>query len=69
MSPITRNVLLSVTYMINKLGSEWLESRRGKARLNLMNKIVGAGVAIPVEEYITRGSTMTKSVNNDNFKL
>ena len=50
----------SVTDMINKLGWESLESRREKARLNLMNKIVGGRVAIPLEEYITRGSTRTR---------
>jgi len=55
--------------MINKLGWESLESRQEKARLNLMNKIVGGRVAIPLEEYITRGSTKTRSVNNDKFKL
>ena len=59
----------SVTDMINKLGWESLESRREKARLNLMNNIVGGRVAIPLEEYITRGSTRTRSVNNDKFKL
>jgi len=59
----------SVTDMINKLGWESLESRREKTRLNLMNKIVGSRVAIPLEEYITRGSTRTRSVNNDKFKL
>ena len=59
----------SVTDMINKLGWESLESRREKARLNLMNKIVDDRVAMPLEEYITRGSTRTRSVNNDKFKL
>ncbi|KAK2156576.1 hypothetical protein LSH36_209g01010 [Paralvinella palmiformis] len=46
--------------MINKLGWESLESRRGKARLNLMNKIIGGRVAIPLDEYITRGSIRTR---------
>jgi hypothetical protein len=55
--------------MITKLGWESLESRREKARLNLMNKIVGGRVAIPLEEYITQGSTRTRSVNSDKFKL
>jgi len=58
-----------MTDMINKLGWESLESRREKARPNLTNKIVGGRVAIPVGEYITRGSTKTRSVNNDKFKL
>ena len=40
-----------------------------KARLNLMNKIIGGRVAIPLEEYITQGSTRPRSVNNDKFKL
>ena len=45
----------SVTDRINKLGWQWLESRREKARLDLKNKIVGGRVVIPLGEYIIRG--------------
>jgi hypothetical protein len=60
---------VNMTDVINNIGWESLESRREKARLNLKNRRAGGRTVIPLEEYITPGSTRTRSVNSDEFKL
>ena len=54
--------------MINTLGWDTLESRREKARLKELNKIIGGRVAIPHEEYLTTSNTRTRSVSGVQFK-
>ena len=58
----------SVTDMINTLGWDTLESRREKARLKQLNKIIGGRVAIPHEEYLTPNNTRTRSISSTKFK-
>ena len=58
----------SVTDMINTLGWDTLESRREKARLKQLNKIIGGRMAIPHEEYLTPNNTRTRSISSTKFK-
>jgi len=58
----------SVTAMLETLKWDTLEERRRKARITLMDKIVGGRVAINQEEYLTKGTTRTRSANSVKFR-
>ncbi|XP_052763343.1 uncharacterized protein LOC128223945 [Mya arenaria] len=57
----------SVTSMLEDLGWETLESRRTKAQLTMMYKIVNNLVDIQADSYLTPSNRSTRTSNNRNF--
>lgn len=54
--------------MMSTLGWDPLEEPRRKARINMMDKIVGIRVAVKPEDYLTRASTRTRAANSHKFR-
>jgi len=59
----------SVSDMLTKLGWLSLEERRENIRLLMLNKIVSEQIAIPSEQYLTRGNSRTRCKNSNKFKV
>ena len=59
----------SVTEMLAKLEWTSLKERREKSRLSLLNKIVHAKVAIPLDQYLQKSNSRTRAVNSHKFNV
>ena len=58
----------SVTEMLDHLNWETLESRRTKAQLTMMFRIVNRLVDVPLEQYLTPSSSRTRAYHSYKFR-
>ena len=58
----------SVSEMLDHLNWETLESRRTKAQLTMMFRIVNSLVDVPLEQYLTPASSRTRSAHSHKFR-
>ena len=58
----------SVSEMLDNLNWEALESRRTKAQLTMMFRIVNSLVDVPLEQYLTPASSRTRSAYSHKFR-
>ena len=58
----------SVSEMLDHLNWETLESRRTKAQLTMMFRIVNSLVDVPLEQYLTSASSRTRSAHSHKFR-
>ena len=58
----------SVSEMLDHLNWETLESRRTKAQLTMMFRIVNSLVDVPLEQYLTPASSWTRSAHSHKFR-
>ena len=58
----------SVSSMLEHLQWEYLESRRTKIQLTLLYKVVNDLVDIPADEYLTKGTSRTRSAHMKKFR-